>query len=86
MDGGWLEGAEADGRQGRSQGLASLASSYVDKRTRQRERSRYNCRSTFVLFSVFYLPESLFVWLHLNCPSWEFSFLSGLKLDHLTMD
>ena len=29
MDGGWLAGAEADGRQGRSQGLASFASSYV---------------------------------------------------------
>ena len=30
MDGGWLAGAEADGRQGRSQGLASFASSHVE--------------------------------------------------------
>ena len=79
MDGGWLAGAEADGRQGRSQGLASLASSYVDKRTRQRERSRYNCRSTFGLFSVFYLPEFLLSWLCLNCPLWGFLFYLALS-------
>ena len=45
-----------------------------------------NCHSTLVYFLFFYLPESLFVWLYLNCTLWEFSFLSGLMLGHLTMD
>ena len=43
MDGGWLAGAEADGRQGRSQGLASFASLYCCKRMTIEYRSSSRC-------------------------------------------